>query len=77
VQYGVCGSQSPAAKRFCGESGPPLAEMYLSCVAGVEQSDKFRGDCRTAPPVPAAVAAPAAAAPTACQAPAPVAATTK
>jgi hypothetical protein len=64
--------------RFCGESGPPLAEMYLSWGAGGEQGNRFRGDCRMAlTAVQAAFAALAAAAPTACQVRVPGAAITK
>ena len=42
---GACGSENPAAKRFCGDCGSPLSLTCPECGAAIESGKRFCGDC--------------------------------
>jgi hypothetical protein len=43
-----CSSENPAAKKFCGDCGAPLANLCPKCGAENPPSKRFCGDCGTA-----------------------------
>jgi class 3 adenylate cyclase/predicted ATPase len=43
-----CGSENPAAKKFCGDCGAPLSNLCSKCGADNPSSKRFCGDCGAA-----------------------------